>query len=120
MIADSDEDERSLLKAILKLKGFHVVEAADGQQALNLATRIMPDLLLVDLRLPRVSGLTVFRHIKNQARLRHLPVVTISYRAANGKRPLAPGVVAQLEKPVELKQLLSVIDRLFPRHAIAA
>jgi CheY-like chemotaxis protein len=59
MIADNDEEERCILKAILKLKGFNVVEAADGQEAINLATKATPDLLLVNLRLPRVSGLTV-------------------------------------------------------------
>lgn len=61
MIADNDEEERCLLKAILKLKGFKVIEAADGREAINLATIATPDLLLIDLRLPRVSGLAVIR-----------------------------------------------------------
>ena len=45
MIADNDDEERCILKAILKLKGFKVVEAADGQEAINLATEATPDLL---------------------------------------------------------------------------
>jgi DNA-binding response OmpR family regulator len=120
MIADSDEDERSFLKAVLKLKGFKVIEAGDGQEALNLAIRLTPDLLLLDLRLPRISGATVLRHIRNQARFRTLAVITVCFPSANGKRALLPGVAAQFEKPVELEQLISEIDRLFPRRALAA
>ena len=75
MIADNDDEERCILKAILKLNGFNVVEAADGQEAINLATKATPDLLLVDLRLPRVSGPAVIRQINNQARLRNLPLI---------------------------------------------
>src|SRR5262245_9455254 len=103
MIADSDDDERSFLKAIFKLKGFRVIEASDGQYALNRATRFTPDLLLVDLRLPRISGATVLRHIKNQARFRALPIITVCFPSANGKRALLPGVTAQFEKPVEIE-----------------
>ena len=115
MIADNDEEERCILKAILKLKGFRVVEAADGQEAINLATKATPDLLLVDLRLPRVSGLTVIRQITNQARLRNLPMVTVSLSTADGKRPRVAGSAAYLEKPVEFDQLTSLIDRLLSR-----
>src|SRR5216683_5822871 len=101
MIADNDEEERRILKAILKLKGFKVVEAADGQEAINLATKATPDLLLVDLRLPRVSGSTVIRQITNQARLRNLPMVTVSLSTANGKRPRVAGSAAHLARPLE-------------------
>jgi DNA-binding response OmpR family regulator len=95
------------------LKGFKVIEASNGQEALNLAIRFTPDLLLVDLRLPRISGATVLRHIRNQARFRTLPIITVCYPSANGKRALLPGVAAQFEKPFELEQLLSEIDVSF-------
>ena len=56
MIAECDEDERCLLKSVLELKGFSVLEAGDGQQAFELALRRHPDLILIDLKLPVVSG----------------------------------------------------------------
>jgi CheY-like chemotaxis protein len=114
MIADNDEEERCILKAILKLKGFKVVEAADGQEAINLATKATPDLLLIDLRLPRVSGPAVIRQIKNQARLRNLAIVTVSLSASGGQQSRVAGSSAHLEKPVEFDQLTSLIDRLLP------
>jgi CheY-like chemotaxis protein len=120
MIADSDEDERGLLKSVLKLKGFKVIEARDGQEALNLAIRFNPDLLLIDLRLPVISGATVLRQIRNQARFSSLPIITVCFPSANGKRALLPGVTAQLEKPVEIVTLFSELNRLFPRRPVAA
>ena len=113
LIADNDEDERRLLKAVLKLKGFKVVEAAHGQEAIDLATCSTPDLLLIDLRLPRVSGPVVIRQITNQAHLRNMAMVAVSISADNARRSMR-GLAIHLEKPVELYQLDSLIDRLFP------
>ena len=115
MIADNDAEERCILKAILKLKGFQVVEAADGQEAINLATKGTPDLLLVDLRLPRVSGLTVIRQIKNQARLRNLSLVTVLISASTTQHSRNAAASAHLQKPVEFDQLTSLLDRLLPQ-----
>jgi two-component system cell cycle response regulator DivK len=114
MIADNDDDERCLLKAVMKMKGFKVVEAANGQEAIDLATLATPDLLLIDLRLPRVSGSVVIRQIGNQARLRRLRLMTVSLSASGAKRSLVPGSSAHFKKPVELQQLASLIDRLLP------
>jgi CheY-like chemotaxis protein len=120
LIADSDEDERSLWKAVFKLKGFRVLEAAHGQKAINLMTRATPDLLLIDLRLPRVSGPTVIRHVKSLARMSNLSVITFSYRAANGMRSPIAGTVAHLDKPIEFDLLLSLVERIVFPPAVAA
>ena len=69
MIADCDEDNRCLLKSILELKGFNVLEAADGQEAFDIAIERLPDLVLIDLKLPVVSGFTVIRRIRKLAGL---------------------------------------------------
>jgi CheY-like chemotaxis protein len=120
MVADSDEDERCMLRAVLKLKGFSVVVAADGEQAIHLATMETPDLLVIDMRLPRVSGQAVVRQIKNLARLRHLPMITISVSTPNGSRKRFLEAAAHLDKPVEFDQLTSLIDHLLPRPSQAA
>jgi CheY-like chemotaxis protein len=120
MIADHDNDERAILKAVLKLKGFHVVEAWNGQQAIDLANRATPDLLLVDLRLPRVSAATVIRQIKSQAQLRNLPMTAVSLSRSGGKALGVNGSVAHLEKPVEFDQLIALIDRLLPVRRLQA
>ena len=114
MIADNDEDERGILKAILRLKGFQVVEAANGQQAIDLANQATPNLLLVDLRLPRVSAATVVRQIKSQAQLRNIHVTAVSLSAGGSKAMGVNGLAAHLEKPVEFHELLRLIERLMP------
>ena len=80
MIADHDKDERGLLRAMLKLKGVIVIEAADGQAAIELAIDKSPDLMVVDLMLPRVSGSVAIRRIRKRAGMKDLPIVAISLR----------------------------------------
>ena len=120
MIADNDAEERCLLKAFLKLRGFQVVEAADGQRAIDLATEASPDLLFVDLRLPRISGPVVIRQISNQARLRNQQVVTVSLSCPGRKHSRVAGSAAHLEKPVEFDELTLLIDRLLPGRGLQA
>ena len=114
LIALNDAEERCILRAILKLKGFIVVEAADGLEAIDLASKATPDLLLVDSRLPRVSGSTVIRQIQSLARLRNLKVTAVSLRDSSSERSRVPGSAAHLEKPVDFDQLTSLVDRLLP------
>jgi adenylate cyclase len=112
MIADHDEDERCLLKAILKLKGFTVVEAANGREAISLAAQTAPDLLLVDLWLPPTSGSAVIRQIKARARLRDLRVTAVLLGNSSNRHRRRAGSEAHLEKPVDLDRFTSLVDDL--------
>src|SRR5215831_12157084 len=77
MIADSDEDERTLLKSILKLIGFRVVEASDGPQAIRLARLKSPDLIVLDLALPGLDGRVGLQKIRKQSSPQ-LPIIAVS------------------------------------------
>src|SRR5688572_33046540 len=70
LIADGDEDSRYLLRSLLELKGFHVLEANDGQEAIDTSVSRRPDLLLIQLKLPLVSGFTAIRRIRKHEELR--------------------------------------------------
>ena len=121
MVADHDEDERCLLRAILKLKGFNVIEARDGQEAIDLAIGKRPDLLVVDLTLPRVSGAAAIRRIRKQAELRNLPVVAISlgHPSPIGRRSPNGRSTVHLNKPIEYDELDALIDRFLPGRRLA-
>jgi len=122
LIADYDDEERCLLKAILKFIGFDVMEAADGQQALKLAKDKLPDLLLVELDLPVVNGFSVIRQLRKQAQARDLPIATVSLSAPGARQnSLGLGNAAHWEKPVDFNKLFALIDRLWPgyRRALA-
>jgi len=116
MVADNDDDERALLKSILELKGFQVVEAMDGQEAVELAVSKRPDLILIQLKLPVVSGFTAIRRIKKYAELKDLPIVAISFNnpVSNHNLALAAGCKAHLENPIEFDLLDDLIDQLLP------
>ena len=121
MIADHDEDERCLLRAILKLKGFNVIEARDGQETIDLAIGKRPDLLVVDLTLPRVSGSAAIRRIRSWPGLRNLPIVVISSRHPSpiGKRRPNGRSTVHLNKPIEYDELDVLIDRFLPGRRLS-
>ena len=116
MIADNDEDNRCLLKSILELKGFVVLEATNGQEAVDLAIEMRPDLLLIELKLPVVNGFTAIRRIKKHDELRQTPIIAFSFSrpASHHKLALAAGCTAHLEEPIEFDQLDALIDQLLP------
>jgi DNA-binding response OmpR family regulator len=116
LIADHDENERCLLRAILRLKGFDVVEAADGQAAIDLTRDMRPDLLVISLRLPRVSGSSAIRRIRKQADFQNLPIVAVSLSHSYRRRGrgLAGQSTVHVNKPIEFEELDLLIDRFLP------
>ena len=120
IIADSHEDERCLLKSILELKGFSVFEAGDGQQAFDLALQRHPDLILIDLKLPVVSGFTVIRRMQKLARLRLTPIIAMSVDKpiSHQRLAMAAGCAAHLNKPIEFDELDILLERLLPAGLI--
>ena len=116
MVADSDDDNRYLLRSLLELKGFHVLLATDGQEAIDTALRKRPDLVLIQLKLPVVSGFTAIRRMRRCAALREVPIIAVSLNNATANRnvALAAGCNAHIEDPIEFDVLDELIDRLLP------
>ncbi len=114
MIADADEDERTLMKAILKLVGFNVIEALDGREVVRLAKEQLPDLLVIDLALPRLSGSGAIERIRKQSSLTDLPVLAVSKEVTSaGSHASEPSTVF-LPKPIEFEDFCVVIERFLP------
>jgi CheY-like chemotaxis protein len=115
LIADSDDETRSLIKAVLTWKGFQVLEASDGAEAYDLALANQPALLFIDLKLPVLSGISVVRKLR-AAGVLHIPIIATSPTAqpAQHRVALASGCVACIEKPIEPDQLDELLDRFLP------
>ena len=77
LVADNDDDNRSLVRAVLALKGFDVLEAIDGEEAYVLAVEKRPALLLIDLKLPLVSGIRVIRKLREFG-MKNMPIIATS------------------------------------------
>ena len=120
LVAEDHEDSRLLFKFFLESKGCRVVEAADGLEAVTAAEREHPDLVLMDVSLPGLDGLSATRRLRAQESLHALPVVIISGHAAARDRDeaVAAGCSEYLTKPLEMKQLAGVLERhVRPRAA---
>ncbi len=106
LIVEDDEDLRRLFRTALTLAGFDVVEAGDGMEALRWIDHSPPDLVILDLLLPRISGLVVQQEIAAHAVTRNIPIVVIT-----GSTITATDlqVACFLRKPVSPDQLVDAV-----------
>lgn len=113
LVADDEDDILELVQARLSKRGYDVLTAKNGQEALAILARRQPDLVLVDYRMPDVDGTEVCRHIKGDPRLRHIPVILLT--ASPGRFTPAALLDAQfddrLAKPFDATQLLDTVER---------
>ena len=116
LVADGDDDNRYLLRSLLELKGFDVLLATNGQEAIDTAVRKRPDLVLIQLKLPLISGFTVIRRMRKCSALQGVPIIAVSLNnpTANRNVAMAAGCNAHLENPIEFDLLDELIDRLLP------
>jgi two-component system cell cycle response regulator DivK len=119
MIADPDEEERGLMRAILKLAGFDVIEATNGSQAVKLVRECAPDLLVIDLTLSRLQGNDGVERIRREAALPKLPIVAVSTKETNAPPYRLKSSTAFLIKPIEYEQFYVLVDRFLPGRMTA-
>jgi CheY-like chemotaxis protein len=113
LVADDNAASRELIREVLEVSGYDVVEAADGREAVNEAHRHAPDLVLVDIQMPYLDGYGVLRELKATPRLSGLPVVALTAYAmeGDGNRAMAAGFDGYITKPVEIAALRQEIKR---------
>jgi CheY-like chemotaxis protein len=114
LIVDDSEDMRDLLEQVLEGAGYEVWVAEDGQAALRQATRHHPDLILMDLSLPGMTGWEAVEHLRHLPDFRDTPIIAVTAHVASGEveRAMAAGCSAHLGKPFEKHLLLQHIARL--------
>ena len=116
LYAEDNEDNVYLLTRRLGRKGFEVVVATNGQEALTLARAELPDLILMDLNLPVLDGWEATRQLKSSPELRAIPVIALTSHAMSGDREkaLAAGCDDYDTKPIDLTRLLGKISAQLP------
>ena len=118
-----DNDETSfLLRTVLTRKGYRVVEAWDGKQAIEVAETEELDLILLDLQLPRLNGLGVIHRLRQNSKLETVPVVIVTGQDPEKYRTsaIAEGCDDFLLKPIDFDRLDAVLDYYAPVGKIAA
>lgn len=111
LIVDDEPDLIAVLRLGLQMEGFEVLEAADGEEGLRKAQQEKPDLMVLDLMLPRMDGYQVCRTLKFDARYKSLPIFILSARPGDRDKKLALEMGADLfiSKPYDLKDLVTRI-----------
>ncbi|MFD0338570.1 response regulator [Streptomyces sp. NPDC127117] len=116
LVVDDNKVIRQLIRVNLELEGFEVVTAADGVECLDLVHRVRPDVITLDVVMPRLDGLQTATRLRSDPRTRHLPVAIISactpYEVDSG---VAAGVDAFLAKPFEPTELVRLVRELMER-----
>lgn len=119
LIVEDDPTIRKFLSINLTARGYHVVEADNARDGLDRVRDIMPDLVLLDIRMPEMSGLEMLRIMNSDPRTAKVPVVIVTASHLNlaGEKSLAKNVVDVLIKPVPAMQLVqSVSDAIGKMH----
>lgn len=112
LIIEDYSDTRELLSAMLRGKGYKVLEAEDGLEGLLKATAMYPDLIIMDLSLPEMDGVEAARRIHSQAKLTHIPIFVVSaYLTEEVKEDVSQaGCVEIFPKPFDAELLLNKIS----------
>ncbi|MGA4800780.1 MULTISPECIES: response regulator [Streptomyces] len=117
LVVDDNRVIRQLIRVNLELEGFEVVTAADGAECLDVIHDVRPDVVTLDVVMPRLDGLRTAERLREDPRTRHLPVAIVSactqYEVESG---LAAGVDAFLAKPFEPAELVRLVRQLMHRE----
>lgn len=118
LIADDRASSRELLRTVLEREGYWVLEAADGEEAVAAARAGNPDLILLDLQMPRLDGYGVLDQLRRDARFAQVPVIALTASAMRGDREkiLAAGFTDYLSKPAGPDTLRETIARQLARQ----
>jgi CheY-like chemotaxis protein len=115
LIADDFEDTRAVLRRMLEMHNYRVVEAADGREAIEIARRVCPNLILMDLNMPLVDGLAAVTQIREgEGRCRNTPILAITAFDTYGMKEAAldAGCDEYITKPIDSDELDRLLRRL--------
>jgi CheY-like chemotaxis protein len=117
-IAEDNAVNRELLRELLESRGYTVVEACDGEEALDRIEQTQPDILLLDIGMPVLDGFAVLRQLRENPRLAALPAVAVTAYAMQGDREriLSSGFDGYLSKPIDARSLVEELERLLGKR----
>jgi len=116
LIVDDEAGIVNIVKARLEANNYRVVTAYDGEEALEKTSQETPDLILLDLMLPKIDGYMICSLLKKDARYASIPIILFSARSTEADKALGMkvGANAYITKPVNMDSLLAKIDELLP------
>jgi two-component system cell cycle response regulator DivK len=119
MVAEDFDDTRVMLRKMLETNGYEVVEAVNGQEAVDLVWKQCPDLILMDLNMPLLDGLAATEQIRQCKELcKDVTILAITAHDTHGMKEAAleAGCDGYLTKPIDLDRLQIIVDRILVSH----
>lgn len=119
LIVDDNPTNLKLASDVLKYEGYHVLQAADAEAAADVVSQSPPDLILMDIALPGMDGLTLTRNLKGDEKTRHITVVALTAFAMKGDdlKAKAAGCDDYITKPVDTRKLPEQVAEILGRHS---
>ncbi len=107
LIVDDNQDGRELVVKILKKVGYQMIEAVDGEEALEKAIAEKPDLILMDISIPKIDGYEVTKRLKSQVTFKNILIIALTAHAMKGDREKAmeAGCDGYISKPINIHEL---------------
>jgi two-component system cell cycle response regulator DivK len=119
LYVEDNEYNRKIVRQLLGRTSYRLIEALDGESGVAAAFEERPDLILMDVQLPKMSGLDATRLLQADPRTRHIPIVIITSFAMSGdrERATAAGAAGYLAKPYSPRELLAMVRQFLPEEA---
>ena len=121
LVVEDNALNMKLVRSLLKIGGYKVIEASNAEMGINLAKKYIPDLILMDIQLPGMDGLSATNEIKNDPQLSHIPVIALTSYAMQGDEEKAKdaGCSFYITKPIDTKSFLRNISDFFNKKSHA-
>jgi len=118
LIVEDNPMNMRLIEMILKSDNYLLLKARDGEEALAIAAIDHPDLVLMDIRLPRLSGLEVARRLRRKAQFSHTPIIALTAHAMKGdeEKAIEAGCNSYVSKPIDTRQLPRLVADMLSAH----
>lgn len=119
LVVEDNELNMRLFCDVLNAYGFETLQCRDGAKATDLARTHIPDLIIMDIQLPEVSGLDITRWLKDDERVQHIPILAVTAFAmrTDEQRVRAAGCEGYLAKPIQIKSFIRAVEGLLPKEA---
>ena len=116
LVVEDTEDNRRILRDLLTRAGFELIEAADGESGVSMATVHRPDLILMDIQLPVFDGYEATRRIKANPETKHIPIIAVTSYALSGdeSKAMAAGCNGYVAKPFSPRKILAMVQEFLP------
>lgn len=119
LLVEDNEDNRTIYRTILEHVGYTVVEAADGEEGIRQARERLPDLILMDVSIPKINGWDATRTLKGDDATKHIPIIALTAHALEQDRQRAreAGCDGYLAKPIPPREVIEEVRRFLDRSA---